>query len=109
MIHSYLGYGAFKSSPFKMGGFSNEVKGFIFEKICIGTDNNIQCTKDCVSAHCFCVTEFETVFRGLIFWRFVFVLPPIGHTCMIAPNKKPTKKKCFTVYYSKCTSWIERF
>ena len=34
-----------------------------------------------------CVTEFETVFRGRIFWRFSF----------ITPNKN-ARQKCFTVY-----------
>ena len=38
----------------------------------------------------YCVTEFKTVFCGLIFWLFLFILP-------IKPNKIPTKYKCFTV------------
>ena len=33
-----------------------------------------------------CVTEFETIFRGLIFWRFLFILP-------IAPNERKNPAK----------------
>ena len=39
-----------------------------------------QHTKDVCPFIADCVTEFEAVFRGLIFWRFLLIRP-------IAPNK----------------------
>ena len=37
-------------------------------------------------------TEFETVFRGFIFLRYLFITP-------IAPNTNARKNKCFTVCF----------
>ena len=49
-----------------------------------------QHTKDVCPFLAYCVTEFETVYRCLIFWRYLF-FPPI------VPNKNTHLYKCFTV------------
>ena len=44
-----------------------------------------------MSIYCYCVAKFETVFRGIIFWRSL-IIPPI------APNKNACQNKYFTVH-----------
>ena len=59
----------------------------------IDTDT-IQHNKDIWPFIAYCVTEIETVFHSLIFWKFLFIPP-------IVPNKKiMAKTKCFTVFYN---------
>ena len=59
-----------------------------------------QHTKDVFSFIACCITEFETVYRGLIIWRFLFI-PPKG------TNKNtPSKDKCFTEATNALSLWL---
>ena len=62
-------------APFKMPGFLYGETYSTIQKLIF--DN----TKTVCSFITDCVTEFKAVFCGLIFWRVLFLIPPI------APNK----------------------
>ena len=54
-----------------------------------------QHTKVCLFIiYTYCVTEFETIFCGLIFWRLFF-------QALLAPNKNISQMLVFLQYYGK--------
>ena len=44
-----------------------------------------QHTKDVCPSIANCITEFEIIFHGLIFWQFLFI-PPIVYNLKYPPN-----------------------
>ena len=77
-------------APFKMPGFFyRETYSTIQKLIFDDTD-----TKSVCSFIADCVTEFKAVFRGLMFWRLLFLIPPI------APIKYPPNLNVLQYIYS---------